>query len=557
MLFCLSLPSAAQEQADGPAMPGCTDDYELVDESHPFLRQTPLTSNQSTTLVVDSIHYSRLQIFDESNPDENNALFRWANQFHLLTRQNTIRQLLLFEEEDQIEGRLLEETARVLRNQDYFFDADLRLLSNCNQRVAVEVITKDTWSLTPNISFDRSGGENTYSVGLSDSNFLGRGKQLSIARSKDLDRITEELAYEDPNVFGTWIRNRTLISDSDDGSRQLFDLSLPFYALDSRRSWGVLLENDSRIDEQFFLGNEVSEVQHDIELAEASLGWSEGLINGQYVRWTAGLRFRKDRFKPGPNLPAPDSFPVDRELVYPFLQLQLGQDNFVTAFNFDEIYRTEDLYLGHLLKARIGYAAEGLGSDKNRIVMEGSYSDTLYFDGQQLWQFSLNLESLVNLDSNHSEDAIVSLSTRYFNQHSRRWSFFARMRGSYANNLSREKQFFMGGESGVRAFDNRFQVGDRNLVINLEERIYTDLHVLNLIRVGGALFVDIGRSWKPGTDSGLSDPWLANVGFGLRLMSSKAASSRIAHLDFAFPITNRDNPAVDNVQIAFSIKGRF
>ena len=259
----------------------------------------------------------------------------------------------------------------------------------------------------------------------------------------------------------------------------------------------------------------------------------------------------------GPDLPAPSLFPVDRKLSYPFVQVELGEDRFVTAFNLDEILRTEDLYLGYNLKTRIGYAARSFGSNQDRIVVEGSFTDTLHYDSRRLWQHSLNWGALLNQDSGHSEDVIFGYSSRYFHRQSDRWSFSAQMRGTYSHNLSRERALFMGGETGVRAFDNRLQSGSRSLVVSLEERLYTDLHIFNLMRVGSALFVDVGRAWTPGEPSGLDDPWLANIGIGLRLMSSKAASSRIAHIDFAFPVTNRNHPAVDSIQIAINVKSRF
>ena len=547
----------AQESDAALAAISCNESYIAARENYPFLRQLPLTQSPGTELTIESIDFSRLRIFDEANPDENNALFRWANRFHLLTRQRTVEQLMLFEPGQVVEGRLLDETARILREQDYFFDADLRLVSNCERRVKVEVITKDTWSLTPNLAFDRSGGQNTFSVGIRDSNLFGLGKQFAIARSEDIDRQSDEIIYEDPNVMGTWIRNRTAFVDSDDGSKALFDLGLPFYALDSRRSWQVLFQDETRRDRQFFLGEEISEVEHDISVAEFNWGWSRGLVNGRYIRWSAGLRYQRDEFGPGPEFPAPALFPLDRELVYPFLQLDYGENRFATAFNLDELYRTEDLYLGQSLRARVGYGAEEFGSDRNRIVINGDYSGTLIFDGRQFWQHSLNWEALLNTDSGNSEDLLVRYSNRYFFRQSPRWSFYANFDASYSNNLSRERQIYMGGDRGARAFDNRLQAGDRSVAVSLEERVYTDLHVLNLIRVGAAAFLDVGRAWEPGQDSGLPDAWLVNLGVGLRLMSSKAGSSRIAHLDFAFPITNRSHPAVDSVQIALNIKGRF
>ena len=116
-------------------------------------------------------------------------------------------------------------------------------------------------------------------------------------------------------------------------------------------------------------------------------------------------------------MPAPSFFPADRELVYPFLQLEYGENRFATAFNLDELYRTEDLYLGQQLLVRVGYASKEFGSDQNRVVLEGRYSSTLVFDGRQFWQHSVSWEALLNNYSGNSEDLLVSYSNRYFFRH--------------------------------------------------------------------------------------------------------------------------------------------
>jgi|TARA_B100002003_G_scaffold191345_1_gene180425 hemolysin activation/secretion protein len=190
-------------------------------------------------------------------------------------------------------------------------------------------------------------------------------------------------------------------------------------------------------------------------------------------------------------------------------------------------------------------------------VVEGLFSDTLFFNDDVLWQHSLEWEGLWNLDEDVAEDVQVSYETRYFRRQTDNRSFFASLEAVYSKNLNGHRQVVLGGLTGARAFDNRFQVGDRSLLLTLEERLYTDIHLWNLIRVGGALFVDMGRAWEPGFDNGVEDELLANIGVGLRLASSKAASGRIAHIDFAFPLTNRNDRDARNLQISVNIKGRF
>lgn len=540
------------------AVPGCQAEFEPADGSYEFARNSPaLIDSQDQDLRFGEVHLTRLPIFDESNPEEDRALFRWANDFHILTRSATIEQQLLFTEGEPFSQRLMEESARLLRQRGYFYDADVRAVSRCNDRVDVEVISKDNWSLTPSISFDRFGGENTYSVGLRDSNLLGYGKLLAISDGKDIDRRSTELFYQDHNLFGTRLRSDIALVQSDDGDSRELAVDLPFYSLDSRQAWAVRVLDDDRIETQYFRSEEVTEVRHEEQRLAFELGFSAGLQDKLVKRWRFGLRYREDRYSPGDALGVPGNFPADRELVYPFVALQAIEDDYVTAFNLDQIYRTEDLHLGYEFQLELGYASRGLGSDRDRLVFNGYFSDSIHYDDDSLWQHEADWEGFYNRDSSELENVLVSYRTRYFRRQTSERSFFAQLEAVYSKNLDGHRQVVLGGQTGARAFENRYQVGDSRLLLTLEERLYTDLHLLNLVRVGGAVFVDAGRSWSADAPIGSDEEWLADIGFGLRLASSKAASDRIAHLDFAFPLTNQDDPTVDSVLISFTVKGTF
>ncbi len=554
LLLCTAAAGRAQtasEQALAcrPFVPAGSD-YEFARGS----RELP---QDAQALRFGEVHLTRLSIFDESDPGEDIPLFRWANDFHILTRPQVIRQQLLFSEGQEFDARLLAETARLLRQQAYFHDADVRAVSVCDEAVDIEVISKDNWSLTPSLSFDRQGGENSYSVGLRDSNFLGYGKLLALSDGKDIDRHSSELMYQDHNLFGSRLRADVHFQNSNDGDSRAASLDLPFYSLDSRRAWALRLLDEERLDTQYFRSEEISEVRHHEEMAVAEIGFSGGLINGWARRWQLGLQYQEDRYRPGSELPSPADLPRDRRLVYPFATLEIIEDDYVTAFNLDQIYRTEDLHLGRQLRLRAGYAAEGLGSDQDRLVFGGHYSNSLHYDDDSLWQHQADWEGFYNVSSSALENVLLSYRNRYFRRQTAQRSFFAQLEAVYSKNLDSHRQVVLGGQTGARAYENRFQVGDSRVLLTLEERLYSDIHLLNLIRLGGAVFVDVGRAWSDDADTGSSEDWLADIGFGLRLASSKAASDRIAHLDFAFPLSNQSDPAVDSVLISFTVKGSF
>lgn len=550
----LNSPARAQEPASElqcnaqftPATPG----YGFATVDHP-------TIPDGEQVRIGEVHLTRLPIFNESDPDEDNFLFRLGNRIHIITRPGIIREQLLFSQGEQVDARLLDETGRLLRRQGYFHDVDVRPVSRCGDEVDVEVITKDNWSLAPTLSFDRQGGQSTYSVGLRDSNLLGRGQLLAITDGRDLDRSSTELLFQDNNVFGTRIRNRVSLINSSDGDTRAFDLDLPFFALDSRRAWALRLKNEQRQDPQFFRGNEVTEVNHEEQDYLAEWGFSAGLRNGLATRWRVGARYQANDFSPSPLLPPPDNFPQDRALGYVFAGLEMIADDYATAFNFDQIYRTEDLHLGFDLSLEFGITASALGSDGDYLVARGSFSDTIGYDADSLWQHSLSFEGFYDRQRETSEDVMLRYENRYFRRQTSHRSFFVRGELVYAHNLRGHRQVVLGAQTSARAFDNRFQVGDRRFVLSVEERLYTDIHLFNLIRVGAAVFADAGRTWARRGETGTEDPWLTDVGFGLRLASSKAASDRVAHLDFAFPLSNRNDPAVDTMLINFTINGSF
>ncbi len=507
--------------------------------------------------TIDTIRYTRLPVFNEQDPAEDNLVYRLANRLHVLTREDVVARQLLVEPGQSYQAGTVAESGRLLRRQGYFYDAAIRPVSLCGGSLDLEVITKDTWSLTPALSFERMGSENTHEFGLRDSNLLGLGKTLSLSTSRETDRRTTELLYQDNNVLGSRVASEIEYSDNDDGSTEAFQLGLPFYSLDSRVAWNLNLEREQRIDEQFLLGEAVTEVDHRIEDYSIDYGFSRGLRDDTARRWRLGFRYRRDGFATSGEGPPPSPMPADREQAYPFVVFESVEDDFEKAVNFNDIQRTEDLHLGHDLRARMGFAGTAFGSDHDRLAFDGHFSDTLAYTDDQLWRHNVEWSGWWNLDSGASEDVLVEYEMRYFRRHSPRRSFFARLEGVYSQNLNEHRQVTLGGLAGARAFDNRYQVGDRRILLNLEERIYSDIHLLNLLHVGGALFVDAGRAWEPGSPSATPDRWLADMGLGLRVTSSKAASSSMLHIDLGFPLTNRGAPGVDSFNVAVEVKNSF
>jgi len=143
-------------------------------------------------------------IFDTSRADEDARLFRLANRLHIGTRTSTVQDQLLFSAGAAYDGRLLEESERILRGTRYLQDATIWPVAWHDGVVDVEVLTHDVWTLNPHVSYGRKGGKSSSGFGVEELNLLGLGSQISLGRESDVDRTSTKLLYHDPQLLGSW-----------------------------------------------------------------------------------------------------------------------------------------------------------------------------------------------------------------------------------------------------------------------------------------------------------------------------------------------------------------
>ena len=74
-------------------------------------------------------------------------------------------------------------------------------------------------------------------------------------------------------------------------------------------------------------------------------------------------------------------------------------------------------------------------------------------------------------------------------------------------------------------------------------------------RIGAAAFADVGRAWG-GDNTNTGNPgWLADLGFGLRIVSVRSSFGNVLHLDIAMPLNT--TPEIQRVQFLVTTKTSF
>ena len=503
--------------------------------------------------IIGEIRIDKANVFDLSNPEENNWLYRLANRWHVVTKDRVIKKQLLFKNGDPYSKRQVDESERILRRNQYLFDANISPVRYENGVVDLTVKTRDVWTLSPDISVSRSGGENRTKFGLEENNLLGRGQLVRIARVENVDRTSESFEFFDQHLGSSWMSTFLRIADNSDGKSNFFSAIRPFYALDTRWSAGGWYLEDERRSALYVLGEEAAEFQHTRDYQSVFGGWSKGLQDGWVRRWTAGLVRDENRFSSVPNPTLPAAIPEDRELVYAFIGLDILEDQFEKTRNRDQIGKTEDFYLGSRLITSLGWSDESMGADRDALIFSARASRG--FGSLEKRALLLSAKTDGRLESGDAVNSLFTIDARYYRTQSEKRLFFATMSATAGHALDLDNPVQIGGDSGLRGYPLRYQSGDSKMLFTVEQRYFTDWYPFRLVRIGGAVFADAGRVWGKDPLSGRRFNWLTDVGFGLRFAPTRSSSNKMIHLDIAFPLGGDDS--IDSVQFLLESKRSF
>jgi outer membrane protein assembly factor BamA len=503
--------------------------------------------------VIGEVRIDNHNIFDLTDEKENGILYRAANALHIQTRAAVVRRQLLFKPGERVSARLIEETERVMRSNRVFYDVSMVPVGYRNGVVDIEVRTRDTWTLEPGVSASRAGGVNKTTSSVQDTNFLGTGILLGASRFRDADRSGTQYRVSMPHALDGWTAIDYLHAQLSDGETRTASIARPFYAMDTRWTAGFSTSTDTRVDSLFSNGAKIAQFRHRADSAEAFGGWSEGLVNNWTHRYSAGISYQKDSYRDEPPLPAPVpplQIPPDQTLVSPFFRYELVHDEYEKVKNRDLIERPEYFAMGTQANVRLGRALTNLGSTQNLWLYSAGASDGFRLPSNQVLLGSASVSGqggYAPLDKH-----LASGSIRFYGHPDSRTLTFVSLSGDNLKDTTASSQLTLGGDTGLRGYPRGYQTGDRRLLLNVEERVYTDWYPFRLFRVGGALFYDWGRAWGGPGESPSSARWLSNVGLGLRILSTRSSFGNVLHVDFAFPL-NRD-PGIKSYQFLVQTK---
>lgn len=503
--------------------------------------------------VIGEIRIRNEDIFDLSDPKEDAFLFGLANRLHIKTREGVISRTLLFKSGELFSARRLEESERLLHTTRFLYEASVRPVAYRDGIVDIEVLTRDSWSLDPGLSFSRSGGANSSSFTLREFNLLGTGAAVSLGRSNKVDRSSNEFRINSDRVFGSRVGLSYSLASSSDGRSQSASVVRPFYALDARWTAGASAVDDNRIESIYTAGAIVGQYRHKDDRAEVFGGVSDGLVNGWTKRYVVGITSSRDEYFLEPGLPPPQQLPSDRELIGPYFRFQAIEDDFRTLTNRNQIGRAESFALGFTSTIQVGRSIRLLGSSANPWLFSASASKG--FAPRPHHDLITTAALSGEYDKGRVQRWALNVAGQYYMPLNKRVLLYASASADALKNPEPSALLTLGGDNGLRGYPLRYQSGERRAVLTLEARAYSDFYLFRLFRFGGAVYYDLGRAWGGSYRNTVNPGWMNSVGAGLRIFSTRAAFGNVVHVDIAAPLNGE--PGVKSLQYLVTTRNSF
>lgn len=517
---------------------------------------------------VSQVFIDNHSVFDPDDPPSER--FKWAyrlvNSLHIPTRPGFIRRELLLEVGDCYDPYLVADSERILRRFPFIANAEVSGRRQADGSWHVIADTRDEWSTRLEITAGVENGLELRRVALAEQNFLGNGVSVKAFLSqRDANRqVGAEVAL--PQVFSTGADLRVSGGETRVGSFYSAEVAFPFVgevgrwgwrAMGSFRedyfdySWGtpdspshVLLP----VEEKFLELTLVRRFGEPGNLTSVGLGLSQEDLTSP--GFPSSLRVAEGR-NFDDLLPATEDIAMAVEPQTYFasgtrLNLLLGQRNirFVQRVGLDALQGISDVEVGSDVALTLSRTvATGFGRDapddlgvRFRLYGAGA-SDRfvaivgLGVDGRQVY-FAPGETRSGWRDLLADADVLLYFQPRT----SARQTFLARVSTAGGWTVDRPFQLTLGGNTGVRGFEDEAFPGAARVVLNVEDRIYLGWPAPDLFDLGLTLFADAGHMWPGDTPFGDDYGLKGSVGAGLRI-GFPAGSRDVARVDLAWPVS--------------------
>lgn len=505
--------------------------------------------------IIRSIRIHIVDMFE----DDTRPIYQHLNKLKIKTREEVVRIEMTIKEGQPFSALAFSESERNLRSLKFFRRVSL-LPQVDGDVVDIDVYVQDTWTIVPQFTWSSGQGRKRLSAGVSDSDLLGLGKRLELLYNEDDQRQSIQAVWDDPRLWGT--KNQLTLGyfNRNDGKIFLSSIGRPYRTLVEKHAWNFqynLYDTIGRLfsaaTEEYIFRQKRSEL-----LARYSIANTSDL--SRIRRLYFGYTFREETFskatredyadlKLDPNEVSndPSRLANDRRFSGATFAYEVIEPQYITMNYIDRFDRWEDYNIGEQYSINAILAPEFLGSLGNNVVAFGNYGQGEQFSDDSFLRGEIGYSSWYDQDG--FQDSLWRGELKYYNvlgllkpygvflgRHT--LAFSAAF--DYGLDITRDKQFTLGADTGLRGYKARTFDGDKRLVLNLEDRFHIIDNVLEFISLGGAFFVEGGAASRNPFADMIADQFYSTIGFGFRIGFPRSSGGQVLRLDVAFPM--RDGP---------------
>jgi hypothetical protein len=506
---------------------------------------------------ISQVFVDNHAVFDPTDPDLDSR-FAWAysfaNRLHVATREEVIRREILFEEGDCYSPDILLDSERLLRNTSFIADTDIYGIRQPDGSYHVIVDTSDEWATRVEPRVDSRGG-GLSGLELRQDNLLGTGQRVSAFWGEQYRETIYGASYATPQFLGTPLDAELAVAKTSSGTLFAQSISYPFRGENGRWAWRERVEHEDRYFEYFAPDEErLTRVLFPEQRRAAEIGGVTRLgrrgsltllgaaLTGEWIIYPGGLRLLDPDRDPDtlPVLePGDAAFDTVSSVRAVFLA---GQRSvyFVRRNALDAVRGTEDVRMGVEAEVALGRSIAAFSTDDDLslnvgLELTGEVAGGILSGGRLLLEGKRDYGAPVG--SWEWRNVFGQLDTwAYWRPGPEsRHTLVAAVSAAGGWRTTVPFQLTLGNRSGVRGLPRHAATGARRAVLSLEDRFYLGWPYPQLFDLGGAAFVDVGRSWDGGHVFGMDSGVHASVGVGLRA-AFPPGSRRTYRLDVAAPV---------------------
>ncbi len=451
--------------------------------------------------IIRRIDVSVLDPFGNSVNDtlwqpEQNSLQKVGNKYHIRTRKRIIRNLLLFETQEQLDVVKISESERLIRGVGYVSDAHIYVMDSDapgNDSVDVKVYVLDKWALVVPIRV----GINNVRLTVRDKNIAGSGQRFEqYVNYKTNGEYQLAATHHVANISNTYLSSNATLIKTNDVVRAEMSIERPFYSSLTKwaggsaftKTWGKYTYTPAGDD-----------ATHEIPLSYQNMDvWIGNSIrtklgkrtNSRLSNTVAAVRYSQTNYNQRP------SFEIDTNKVNSNASLLLGSIGLsVSKFYKDQfIFRfgaNEDIPEGVVLKLTYGLFHKEQNAMRNYAGID--ISKGMHVPKVGYFSASAAYGTFYNKNDNSST---INLGAIYFTDllKSNKWYFrqFGYWKYVYGFNKSPIERITLRPDE-LYGFSNGSITGTSKMLLNLESVIYSPynfigFHFAPLILMGfGAL----------------------------------------------------------------------